>query len=136
MDSKLNLLKWLLRLVAAAILLQTLFFKFTGAEESIYIFETVGIEPFGRYASGITELIAAILLLIPRFNWLGAFLSLGVISGAIISHLIILGIEVKEDGGLLFILAMIVFISSVILLIIHRKDIPVLGSKFSEEVME
>lgn len=133
MDSKLNILVWILRFIAAGILLQTLFFKFTGAPESIYIFETVGMEPFGRYASGIVELIAAILLLIPKFNWLGAMLSLGVMSGAILSHLTILGIEVKEDGGLLFILAIIVFISSSILLFKSRRDIPVVGKKFVKE---
>jgi uncharacterized membrane protein YphA (DoxX/SURF4 family) len=133
MDSKLNILVWILRLTAAGILLQTLFFKFTGAPESVYIFETVGMEPFGRYASGIVELIAAILLLIPKFNWLGAMLSLGVMSGAILSHLTILGIEVKEDGGLLFILAIIVFISSSILLFKSRSDIPIVGKKFVKE---
>ncbi len=130
MNSKLNILAWVLRIAAAGILLQTLFFKFTGAPESIYIFETVGLEPFGRYASGITELFAAIFLLIPRFNWLGSLLALGVMSGAILSHLTVLGIEVKGDGGLLFALAIVVFISSVILLYFDRNKIPVIGSKF------
>lgn len=130
MNSKLNILIWTLRIIAAGILLQTLFFKFTGSPESIYIFETVGLEPFGRYASGVTELIAAILLLIPKYNWLGALLSLGVMSGAILSHLTVLGIEVKDDGGLLFIFAIIVFISSAILLFFDRTKIPVIGSRF------
>lgn len=133
MNSKLNILVWILRITAAGILLQTLFFKFTGSPESIYIFETVGLEPFGRYASGVTELIAAILLLIPRFNWLGALLSLGVMSGAIMSHLTLLGIEVKGDGGLLFTLAIVVFISSAILLVLNRTAIPILGKKFEKE---
>lgn len=130
MNSKLNILFWVLRVVAAGILLQTLFFKFTGAPESIYIFETVGLEPFGRYASGITELFAAIFLLIPRFNWLGALLSLGVMSGAIVSHLTVLGIEVKDDGGLLFALAIVVFICSAVLLYFEKEKIPVIGEKF------
>tara|TARA_R110002126_G_scaffold14765_1_gene61312 strand:+ start:9354 stop:9755 length:402 start_codon:yes stop_codon:yes gene_type:complete len=133
MNSKLNILVWVLRIVAAGILLQTLFFKFTGAPGSIYIFETVGLEPFGRYASGVTELIAVILLLIPKFNWLGAILALGVMSGAIISHLTVLGIEVQGDGGALFIMAIIVFISSAILLFLDRTAIPVLGKKFEKE---
>lgn len=136
MNSKLNILIWVLRIVAAGILLQTLFFKFTGSPESIYIFETIGLEPFGRYASGITELIAAILLLIPRFNWLGALLALGVMAGAIMSHLTVLGIEVKEDGGLLFALAVIVFASSAILLFLDRSKIPVIGSKFKSSESE
>ncbi|MEQ9092432.1 MAG: DoxX family protein [Balneola sp.] len=130
MNSKFNILFWVLRVLAAGILLQTLFFKFTGAPESIYIFETVGLEPFGRYASGITELFAAIFLLIPRFNWLGALLSLGVMSGAIMSHLTVLGIEVKGDGGLLFALAIVVFICSAILLYFNKEHIPVIGEKF------
>lgn len=136
MNSKLNILIWILRIVAAGILLQTLFFKFTGSPESIYIFETVGLEPFGRYASGVTELIAAILLLIPRFNWLGALVALGVMSGAIMSHLTVLGIEVKEDGGLLFTLAVIVFASSAVLLFLDRSKIPVIGSRFKASESE
>ncbi len=124
---------WILRLVAAAIMLQTLFFKFTSAPESIYIFETVGLEPFGRYASGVAELIASILLLMPRTTWLGAFIGLGVISGAIMSHLTVLGIEVMGDGGTLFTLAIVVFASCAILLFLHRKDIPIIGDKFFKE---
>ena len=133
MNSKFNILFWVLRVVAAGILLQTLFFKFTGAPESIYSFQTVGLEPFGRYASGITELFAAIFLLIPRFNWLGALLSLGVMSGAILSHLTVLGIEVKGDGGLLFVLAIVVFICSAVLLYFEKENIPVIGEKFNKE---
>src|SRR5271155_1971288 len=98
------------RLVAAVILLQTLFFKFTGAEESVYIFTKVGLEPWGRYGSGVAELIASVLLLTPRFVWAGALLALTVIIGALISHLTVLGIVVKDDGGLLFGLAVAVFI--------------------------
>src|ERR1700728_3201200 len=93
---------WICRIVAAVILLQTLFFKFTGAEESVYIFTKVGMEPWGRYGSGVVELIASILLLIPRRAWLGALLALGTMTGALISHLTVLGIVVKDDGGLLF----------------------------------
>src|SRR5690349_367842 len=93
---------WLLQVVVAVILLQTLFFKFTGAEESIYIFTTVGAEPWGRYGSGVMELIAAVLLLIPGTIAIGALLGVGVGVGAVFSHLTLLGIDVKGDGGLLF----------------------------------
>lgn len=117
------------RVIAAIILLQTLYFKFTGAEESIYIFTTVGMEPWGRIGSGIAELIASILILMPRTAWLGALMSLGVISGAIFFHLTILGIEVQGDGGYLFILALIVFVCSAIALWIHRTGIPYLNLK-------
>lgn len=113
------------RLIAAIILLQTLYFKFTGAEESIYIFTKVGLEPWGRIGSGIAELIAAILLLIPRTIWLGALLALGVMCGALFFHLTKLGIEVQGDGGLLFGLAITTFICSALALYLHRKQIPV-----------
>lgn len=121
---------FILRLIPALILLQTLYFKFSGAPESVYIFETLGLEPHGRIGSGVAELIASILLLIPKTAWAGAGLSLGVISGAIVSHLTQLGIEVQGDGGYLFFLALVVFIFSAIVLWMNRKDIPVIGSKF------
>ena len=114
---------WLLRLLPAIILLQTLFFKFSASPESVYIFTKVGMEPWGRIGSGIAELIAAILILIPRTTWLGALLAMGVMSGAIFFHLTILGIEVQGDGGLLFIYALIVFVTAAILLFINREKI-------------
>ncbi|NIJ52255.1 DoxX family protein [Dyadobacter arcticus] len=112
---------WMLRIVAAVILLQTLFFKFTAAEESVYIFSKLGIEPWGRIGSGVAELIAAVLILIPATTGIGAFIALGVISGALVSHLTVLGIEVKGDGGQLFIYALIVFVSCA-LLVFFEKD--------------
>jgi putative oxidoreductase len=121
---------WLLQLVVAGILLQTLFFKFTGAEESVYIFKTVGAEPWGRIGSGIVELVASALLLVPSTVTLGAILVLGTMSGAILSHLTVLGIEVKGDGGLLFGLALTAFVSSVAILVIRRGEIPVLRRYF------
>ncbi len=96
---------WILRIVSAVILLQTLFFKFTGAPESIYIFETLGVEPAGRYLAGIAELAAAILLLLPRTVPVGAFVGVIVMAGALFAHLGPLGIDVQGDGGLLFGLA-------------------------------
>jgi hypothetical protein len=121
---------WLLQFLVAGILLQTLFFKFTGAEESVYIFRTVGAEPWGRIGSGIIELIASILLLAPSTIPIGALLVLATMSGAILSHLTVLGIEVKGDGGLLFGLALVAFVSSGIILTIRRPDIPVFGRYF------
>src|SRR6516164_4679647 len=93
-----TILSWAFQLITAAILFQTLFFKFTAAEESVYIFSTLGLEPWGRIASGLAELVAVVLLIVPRTVTLGALLSLGVISGAIVSHLTRLGIVVKNDG--------------------------------------
>ena len=121
------ILSWILRITAAVILAQTLFFKFTAAPESVYIFDKVGLGAPGRIGSGIAELIAAILLLIPGTVWLGAGLALGVMGGAIMSHLTVLGIVVMNDHGLLFGLALTVAFCSAILLVIHRRSIPVIG---------
>lgn len=120
---------WTLQLLVAAILFQTLFFKFTSAEESVYIFSTLGMEPWGRYGSGVAELIACVLLLIPATAAYGAMLSLGVITGAILSHLTKLGIVVQDDGGLLFGLALVVFVGSAIVLFLRRREIPVIGAR-------
>jgi hypothetical protein len=124
------LLSWACRLIAAVILLQTLFFKFTAAPESVYIFTRVHAEPWGRIGSGVIELMAASLLLIPRTVWAGALLAIPVMAGAILSHLTVLGIEVMGDGGLLFALALIVFFSSTVTLVLHRTQIPVIGKRF------
>lgn len=134
MSSKIVILSWICRLVVAVILFQTLFFKFTGSEESKWIFTTLmgpELEAYGRIGSGVVELIAVVLLLIPGTAWVGAVLALGTISGAIMSHLTMLGIVVKDDGGLLFVLAVTVFILSGLTLLIHRRDLPVLGGIFS-----
>ena len=127
-----NITSWILQLVAAVILFQTLFFKFTGAKESVYIFSTLGLEPWGRIGSGVVELIASILLVIPATVTLGALLSLAVISGAILSHLTKLGITLPavDDRGELFALAVVVFVACAAILFIRRAEIPVIGSKF------
>jgi len=136
MSSKLVIIGWICRVIVAIILLQTLFFKFTGAEESKYIFSTLmgaENEAVGRIGSGVVELIAVILLFIPNLTWLGALLALGTMAGAIFSHLTKLGIVVKDDGGLLFILANVVLIASAILLWINRANVPILGSLLTQK---
>lgn len=120
----------ILRLVVAVILVQTLRYKFTAHPDSVYIFETVGLEPFGRIGIGVLELIAAILLLFGRTVWLGALMSVGMMAGAIGLHLTQLGIEVQNDGGTLFYMAMAVFIFSMVILFNYRKNIPIIGAKF------
>src|SRR5262245_22439113 len=128
---------WAVQLTVAGILLQTLFFKFTGAEESVYIFSAVGkflglpaVEPWGGIGSGVIELIASILLLVPATASLGAILTIGVMAAAVMSHLVILGIEVKGDGGLLFGLALTALTGSAIVLVLRRTEIPVVGRLF------
>lgn len=135
---------WACRIVAAIILLQTLFFKFTSAPESVYIFTKLGtfihnyipfasistVEVSARIGSGIMELIAAVLLLTPRFVWAGAILAMAATGGAIASHLTFLGVEVQGDKGLLFFLAIAVVVTSAIVLFLHRMQIPVVGKRF------
>lgn len=123
-------IKWVLRIIPALILLQTLFFKFTAAPESVHIFSTLGLEPQGRIAIGVLELITAALILYPKTTGIGAVLGLGIISGAIFSHLTQLGIVVQDDGGLLFGLAVIVFVFCAILAWMERKSIPVVKNFF------
>jgi len=118
-----NILVWALRLLAAIIMLQTLFFKFTAAPESVYIFTKLGMEPWGRIGIGSLELVAAVLIIIPRTTGIGALLAVGLMAGAIFFHLTKLGIAVQGDGGQLFILATLVFTSSAILLYIFRKEV-------------
>jgi putative oxidoreductase len=131
-----NTISWIIQIVVAIILFQTLFFKFTGAEESKYIFSRLGMEPWGRIGSGVVELIACILLLHPRTVTIGGILAMGVISGAIMSHLTRLGIVVinsdgTRDGGLLFALAMVVFIGSAVIVLLRRADIPLVGARLA-----
>jgi hypothetical protein len=120
---------WGLRVTVAVIMLQTLFFKFTGARESVYIFSTLGMEPWGRIGSGIFELIASALLLIPSTVPLGAAMALAATGGAILFHLTKLGIALTAvgDSGELFALAVLVVLCSSALLLLHRQELPLVG---------
>lgn len=117
---------WIVRLVAAGILLQTLYFKFTGAPESVFIFSTLGVEPWGRLASGVMELVASGLLLYTGTAGLGGVLAMGLMGGAVLSHLTTLGIEVQGDGGLLFALAWVVLACGAATAWLHRDGLRVL----------
>jgi putative oxidoreductase len=116
-------LDWIVRLVAAGVLLQTLYFKFTGAPESVYIFTTLGMEPWGRIGSGVAELVASGLLLWSGTAGFGGILAAGLMAGAIVSHLTRLGIEVQGDGGLLFALAWVVLLCGLATAAIHRAEL-------------
>ncbi len=113
---------WVLKIVAAVIMLQTLYFKFSGAEESVYIFSQLGMEPWGRIGTGILELIASFLILYPKTTFIGSVLAIGLMTGAIFAHLVKLGISVNNDGGQLFIYALLVLTSSTVLALIYRND--------------
>jgi uncharacterized membrane protein YphA (DoxX/SURF4 family) len=110
----------ILRLVTAVILLQTLYFKFSGASESIQIFSTLGVEPWGRWFTGVSELIASLLLLIPATQ---------IMLGAILSHVFVLGIVVQNDGGVLFALAVIVFVCSLVIVSLQTDKLKELNER-------
>ena len=114
---------WILKLIAAVIMLQTLFFKFTAAPESVYIFTKLGMEPWGRIGIGTMELVASVLILIPKTTGIGAALGAGLMSGSLFFHITKLGLIVQDDGGLLFIYALLVFISCISLVVIYRSNL-------------
>jgi hypothetical protein len=120
-------MSWALRLIVAVILVQTLFFKFTAAKESVYIFSTLGMEPWGRIGSGVFELMASILLLVPGTITLGA-----ATGSAILFHLFRLGIALTAvgDHGELFALAIVVTLCSAGILLLHRQELPLIGGTF------
>jgi uncharacterized membrane protein YphA (DoxX/SURF4 family) len=121
--TRFNALIWILRLAASIILLQTLFFKFTAAPESVYIFTKIGMESWGRVGSGVIELTACVLILIPRTTSIGALFAIGTMSRAIFYHLTELGIDVLNDKGRFFALDCSVFVCSAILLFIFREQL-------------
>jgi len=120
---KTTIISWVLKITIAVIFLQTLYFKFTAHPDSVFIFSTLGIEPFGRIGLGIAELLTVILLLTPKTKIIGLFLSFGIISGAIFSHFLVIGTEIKGDSGGLFSLALIVFFACIFLFFIHKNEI-------------
>lgn len=122
---------WIFQAIGGLILLQASVFKFIGAPETIQIFTLIGIEPWGRILIGIAEVGAGVMLLVPRMAALGAALAFGVISGAIASHLTVLGIAIEAigDSGEMFGMALAVFVSSLIVLIIRRRELPIIGKQ-------
>ncbi len=127
-----KIFSWGLRLLAAVILLQTLFFKFSAAPESVYIFSAVGLEPWGRIGTGVAELIAAVLLLLPGTIVWGAIMGIGIMLGAVATHLFVLGIEVMNDGGQLFIYALLVLTACIILFFQNRQQLVLLKTKLTK----
>ncbi len=117
-----NATSWVMRIVSAVILLQTLYFKFSGHPESVELFTNLGVEPWGRLATGGIELITGVLLLIPATAFIGAFIGIGLMAGAILSHLTIIGIESNGDGGQLFLLAIVVLVLCMGICWMHLKE--------------
>lgn len=125
-----SILSWALRIVAAIILLQTLYFKFTGQPESVELFSKLGVEPWGRIGTGIIELIASVLLLVPATAIIGAILGVGLMLGAIFSHLLVIGIVSNADGGELFMLAFLVLVSCLAVVYLHKSELLKIKNKF------
>lgn len=125
-----NKISWVLQIVAAIIMLQTLYFKFSGAEESIYIFSAIGMEPWGRYFTGAMELVAGVFLLTRKWNFIGGILGVGLMAGAIFFHLTVLGIAVQGDGGYLFALAVVVLVSSALVTLLNFDKVKSLLNSF------
>lgn len=119
-----KLVDYMVRGTPALIMLQTLYYKFTGSEESVYIFSRMGVEPWGRYGTGVLELVASACLLYPSLIWLGAGMGITLMCGAVVSHVMVLGIEVQGDGGYLFCLACITLLLCVVTLWYYKKDVP------------
>jgi putative oxidoreductase len=128
-----TIISWVLRIISAIILLQTLYFKFSAHPESVELFTKLGVEPWGRIGTGVIELITGILLLIPATAFIGAFLGVGLMLGAIGSHLAVIGIESKGDGGQLFTLAIIVLLLSLVILFMHKQDGITFYNKFTKK---
>jgi putative oxidoreductase len=130
LEGKARIVSWICQIGAAVILGQTLFFKFSGAEESIYIFEQINAEPWGRIGTGLGELLTVVLLLIPRTAGVGGLLGMGLMFGAIGAHLTKLGVVVQGDGGLLFGMALTTFMACAVVAFLRRRELPLLGSRF------
>jgi len=130
MTKRTKLISWTGQIVVATILAQSLFFKFSGAPEAVHIFTALGVEPWGRIGVGLVELVTVLLLLTPRGAATGALLSIGLMIGAIGSHLLVLGIDLQGDGGTLFVMAWVVLIAGSAVAWVRRRDLPVLGHLF------
>lgn len=126
-------MSWILRIAAAVILLQTLYFKFSAHPESVAIFSKLGVEPWGRIGTGVMELITGILLLIPATAFLGGLLGIGLMSGAIWAHVLVIGIESAGDGGQLFAYAIIVFVCCFLVAIMHKRQATTLLLKLKQK---
>jgi hypothetical protein len=124
LSSRQRITSWICQLVAAGIMIETLFFKFTAAPESVYIFRRMGTEPWWRWGQGIWELLASACLIMPRLRWLGGILTTGAMLAAILSHMTWLGYSIMGDHGLLFCMAVVTFSCGFTVMILHRHSIP------------
>ncbi|MFK5957053.1 MAG: DoxX family protein [Planctomycetota bacterium] len=116
--------------IVAVILGQTLFFKLSGAEEAVAIFSKLGVEPYGRIGLGVLELFNVVLILLPRSAAFGGTMTVGLMLGAVGSHLGPLGINVNGDGGQLFAMAVVALLAGATVAWLRREQLPVVGAWF------
>ena len=119
---------WVCQVIAAAVMVAAGFIKLQGGPVDIFIFEKLGMEPFGRYLITVLEFTAGILLVWPSFSVLGALLSVGTMIGASIAHATVLGFSVQGDGGMHVGLLVLVFVTSGVVLWARRRSLPVIGA--------
>ena len=135
---------WVAQVAVAGILGMTLPFKLTGAEESVILFEeiagSIGMEGMSdamRIGLALAELLVVVLLLVPRTAALGGLAALGMMTGAALTHIALVGIEVPVDratpptmdGGGLFTMALIALAASAFVVVIRRKELPIVGGE-------
>ena len=125
--NKKGLLFGLLQILAAAILLGAAVGKFSSTAGDVFIFTELGMEPTGRIIIGLIEATAALMLLTKNYPALGALLGIGVMCGAVIAHVSVLGFNVQGDRGLHIVLLLTVVLSSGTVLIARRKTLPFIG---------
>ena len=121
---KQRVVTWICSLIAAGIMIETLFFKFTAAPESVYIFSKMGTDPWMRWVQGLWELTASLGLLLPRLRWAGGILTTGAMAAAILSHMTWLGYSIQGDHGLLFTMALVTFACGFTVMWTYRHHIP------------
>jgi uncharacterized membrane protein YphA (DoxX/SURF4 family) len=117
---------WSLRLVPAAILAIAVPAKFIGDPGTVAIFTQLGAEPTGRVATGVFELVAVVLLLVPGVTIYGALFTAGLMSGAILSHLAVLGVAPDGDPSM-FVMAAVAFMAASSTVWHRRREIPLIG---------
>lgn len=126
------LVPWSAQVLAAVILAQTLYFKFTYAPETRHIFGPLGGRPAATFV-GLLELACVAQLLVPRTAAFGAVLALALMGGALMTHLTMIGVAVtnpdtgESDGGLLFGLALVVALCALVVLAFRWRDLPLVG---------
>jgi putative oxidoreductase len=82
---------WILQIGAAGMFLMVGFFKLSGDPRMVGLFDAIGLGQWFRYVTGSLEVLGALLLLIPRLSGLGALLLMGVMLGAVPTHLFVVG---------------------------------------------